>query len=654
MHAAPPLGRLLVSSGLVTQEALDEVVAFQKSDGRRLGELLVEKGVVHPHQLAQFLSHHLACPWVSLERIEVTREAAKVLPREIALKHRMVPVHLRTAKGQTALYVAMDDPTDDVALAAASSAATMPVKAMIALAADIKSLLDRLYGDGQAGEVTEAMTPTLPPISFTPPSNRPLPPAGAPPAVIPPPNSNPLPHIVIPIATKDGAPGVSGRMTKPPPPKLSQQPPPSPEAILDEEDMIEVGPTSRPPAANKGPAILDGSYAKGSTIDTRYELIRDLGGRVPGSHWEVRHLKTQRRAILKIGIRRAADETEAEAVAREQLVLSRFQHPGAVDLRDAGKTDIGDPYLVLEMLEGRTLEGLVAARGALPSREACALMRQLADVLASAHDAGVLHHAVRPENVVVVRDPWGIEHLKLTNWSSATIGDGPLEPAVDLAGLGACAFLALAGRSRADGEDVTQTDLDGEVTGVIARAIGGANARRFASAKAFVDALEAAAPRRRDSILLLHATPEQRIAIPKAEHAEPAGRASAAPPAGELRRHPRAAYRTPVRVQVPSVGAIDGRIEEISAHGVFVVTRRALTSPLADGTKVTVRFALPLDGQVVLENGIVRWTRCPKSDDGAAPHAIGIELTMPSAEAARQIDSYVAAAPTTSTAPTNP
>src|SRR5262245_42206445 len=118
LHAAP-LGRLLVESGLLTQEALDEVLAQQKTDGRRLGELLTEKGLVRPHQLAQFLSHQLACPWVSLQRIEVTREAVDILPREVALKHNMVPVHLRTVAGATALYVATDDPTDDVALSEA-------------------------------------------------------------------------------------------------------------------------------------------------------------------------------------------------------------------------------------------------------------------------------------------------------------------------------------------------------------------------------------------------------------------------------------------------------------------------------------------------------------------------------------------------------
>src|SRR5690606_1694568 len=98
----------------------------------------------------------------------------------------------------------------------------------------------------------------------------------------------------------------------------------------------------------------------------------------------------------------------------------RVHHPGAVDLRDAGNTELGDPYIVVEMLEGRTLEGLVAARGALQVHEACTLVHQIANVLAAAHEAGVRHGAVRPDNVLVVRDAWGVERAKLIHWEAAT------------------------------------------------------------------------------------------------------------------------------------------------------------------------------------------------------------------------------------------
>jgi len=680
MHSVQPLGRLLVTSGLLTQQALDEVLALQKTDGRRLGELLAEKGLVRPHQLAQFLSHQLACPWVSLQRVEIAREAVEALPPAIALKHHMVPVHLRVTKGATTLYVAMDEPTDDIALAAASAAAAMPVKAMVALSSEIRAHLDRLYGSP-----TPAPEPS--------PSVRERAPSFA---------------SVPSIAVKDDASGKSlpSRPPKPPPPKPSAPLPSRDEpSILDVVDVIEEDPSSRPSPRPKvlvveakeslvvsvraaaarfgGDAIgvtladaasaaaahspcalvvtedvyanersgldllaletgallvvsseafegrqLEGlledaikrwrrsSYEKGAVLEGRYELLRDVGGRVAGSRWEVRHLRTARRSLLKVGVRIDGDESDAESVRREQLALASFIHPGSVDLRDAGTTERNDPYIVVEMLEGRTLEGLVAARGALPTAEACSVIRQIADVLAAAHDASIRHGEVRPENVLIVRDAWGVERVKLVNWEAAIIADGAADVAIDLAGIGACAFLALAGRTRNEGEAV--------------RSIGSGSG-------APQELLDAKPERRGTSV---RPGPRSASVAPPAEEEEATEKPAPQPSsdATELRRYPRAAYRTPVRVEVPGIGAVDGRSEDISERGLFVVTR----GKIADGAQVTVRFALPIDGKVVSESGVVRWSRAPHSGDGGgAARAVGIELTSPGPESVKQISRYV-------------
>ncbi len=734
MHSGMPLGRLLVKSGLLTQQALDEVLSAQKKDGRRLGEILAEKGLVRPHQLAQFLSHQLACPWVSLQRVEISQEAVEVLPRSIALKHHMVPVHLRTAKGATTLYVAMDDPTDDVALGAAAAATTMPVKAMVALTSEIRMHLDRLYGIGATGS-----TPAPPVAKPRSPSFSSIAPAAGSIA----PGAGPS------INVKDEARAPS-RPPKPPPPKPSAPPPREEPSVLDVVEVIEDAPSSPPPPAAKvivvqgsdelvaavrtsasllggdviGVSLTDATkavaehspcavvvtedvyafersgldrlaleagallivsseafegrqveglledaikrwrrspYDKGALVEGRYELLRDLGGRVSGSRWEVRHVRTARRSLLKVGVRVGSDESDADAVRREQLALASFNHPGAVDLRDAGTTASGDPYVVVEMLEGRTLEGLVAARGALPAPEACAVIRQIAEVLVAAHDACVRHGEVRPENVLVVRDPWGIERAKLVNWEAATVADGTPDTTIDLAGIGACAFLALSGRPRNEGENVRSIRsgswapqvLPPALASVIARTLGGAGADRFTSAKELLEALDAAAPPPPAFMRLLDANPERRgTSVQPPSKTEPLIEAASPEPAAvaaaeavearktpaEMRRHPRAAYRTPVRVEVPGIGAVDGRSEDISERGLFVVTR----GKIADGAEVTVRFALPIDGKVVAEPGIVRWSRAPQAGDaGGAARAIGIELTSPGEESVKQISRYV-------------
>ena len=685
METAVPLGRLLVTSGLLTQEALDEILTLQKTDGRRLTALLAESGVVRPHQLAQFLSHQLACPWVSLQRVEISPEAVEKLPGEVARRHHMVPVHLRTSRGGVAaLYVAMDDPTDDVALSEAMTAAKMPVKPMVALASEIEEQLAELYP-------TKPVSPSPPGV--LPVGGFPAPKMNARPAV-----SKPPPPLPIHKPSMTPGPSISTKSEDPSILEMSDlsviEDAPvsqtlSPTIIVIEPDddlLLNVQVIAKKTAAaaikltlaeatqaaqNTAPGaivvaesfydkekaaieriVLDANallivsnetfegqqyegqllgaverwrraaYDQGAVLEGRYELLRDLSGRKhqrrPAT-WEVKHVGTNRRSIVRIGIR-----SSDAAVRREQAALAKVHHPGALEMRDAGMTELGDPFIVVESVEGKTLEGLVAARGALDPSEAIGLVRQLAEVLAAAHEAGVSHDAVRAEHVIVWRDPWGVERVKLVYWESASVSDDPtaVAPTLDLAGVGACAFLALTGRAWTDGEDAGAIK-DAKLAELMKKALA-----KEGTMKAFLEGLTADRTKRTS---MLDADPVKRGASlrpPKAPTAEEPT---------ELRKHPRAPYRTPVRVEVPGIGAVDGRSEDISAGGLFVVTR----GHIADKAQVSIRFALPIDGKVVSETAIVRWSRAPNEEDVGAVRAIGIELVSPGSETQKQIARYV-------------
>ena len=120
MNAPLRIGELLVQSGVLSEEALAEVLERQKVDRRRLGDLLIERNLVEPRRLAQIISYQLSCPWLSLTNVDIPRELLELVPRDLAIKHTLVPVHLRDKKGTTFLYVATHDPTDDAALAEVS------------------------------------------------------------------------------------------------------------------------------------------------------------------------------------------------------------------------------------------------------------------------------------------------------------------------------------------------------------------------------------------------------------------------------------------------------------------------------------------------------------------------------------------------------
>lgn len=665
MLRAPPLGRLLLDVGVLDQKALDEVLTAQKTDKRRLGELLVEKKLVRPEQLAQVLSQQLSCPWISLARVEIPPNVIALIPKTVAEEFHVVPVYMRTTNGVKTLYVATDDPTDEDALAECAFSASMKVRPMVAVTSDVAAALAKFYGIGDAKPApppkpappaSRVTLPEIPPsvaktpepaediedVELVPAStDKPVPKPARTPKVI---TLNAPERFLAQCkqaAQSLGAEVIDAKLVD----AASALEEHRPCAVVVTEDVYAFDRATLNRLALDIDAVLvvwsddvegkqlapllegaverwkRSSYEKGTFVELRYELLRDIGGKVHGSRWEVRHSRTLRRSMLKVGVRAADDESDAQAVEREQAALALVHHPAAVDLRDAGKTELGDPYVVVELVEGRTIEGLVAARERLPPWDVCSIFHQIADCLSAAHAAGVVHGDVRPENVVVTRDGYGVERAKLINWEQATTTrPGPAANAeVDVRAVGECLFHAMVGRRRAPGEDVSAAVAEAGVgptlAGVIERAAGNEGPDRFTTMKDLAAALETAEPRARDATHLLEASARERRTAPP-------------PAAAEQRRFVRAPYRTPIRIEVPGVGAVDGRSEDISEGGLLVVTREAV----AQGTAITLRFALPIDGKVVSEPAVVKWSRAA---------AIGVALDSPAPETRRQIERYV-------------
>ena len=112
--------------------------------------------------------------------------------------------------------------------------------------------------------------------------------------------------------------------------------------------------------------------------------------------------KLERRVALKSIRRRHAPSDEVKArFLQEAQILSKLQHPNICQIYDYIEGEDND-YLVLELIEGQTLVDL--PRGSLDDRDRLRLAVQLADVLASAHAAGVVHRDLKPANVMVTKD----------------------------------------------------------------------------------------------------------------------------------------------------------------------------------------------------------------------------------------------------------
>jgi type IV pilus assembly protein PilB len=153
------LGELLVEAQIITRVQLEDILALQKRDGRRIGTLLVEGGLVSETQVTQILSQQLSVPWVSLYHIEFSRQLLNLVSQELSERYCLVPIFVRKVRGlgQT-LYVAMDDPSDEKAHAEVSQFSGLPVRAMIAPPTDIRSAIRAYYGAGKdSSSLSEAV-----------------------------------------------------------------------------------------------------------------------------------------------------------------------------------------------------------------------------------------------------------------------------------------------------------------------------------------------------------------------------------------------------------------------------------------------------------------------------------------------------------------
>jgi type IV pilus assembly protein PilB len=161
---AKRIGELLVEAGVLSQQQLEQALFAQRKDGRKLGQLLIELGLVGEVQLTQTLSRQLSVPWVSLYHVDFSRSLLNLVPRAVAERYSLVPIFVRRVRHQgETLYVAMDDPTHEGAIEEVVRASSLPVKPMIACPSDIRAAI-RVYYLGETLPVAPAVKAAVTPI----------------------------------------------------------------------------------------------------------------------------------------------------------------------------------------------------------------------------------------------------------------------------------------------------------------------------------------------------------------------------------------------------------------------------------------------------------------------------------------------------------
>ena len=165
-------------------------------------------------------------------------------------------------------------------------------------------------------------------------------------------------------------------------------------------------------------------YAPGAAIGGKYGLVRLLGEGGMGSVWVAENMSLKANVALKLIRADVAEASANERFLSEARLAARLQHAAIVRVFDFGKTELDEPYIVMELLEGETLGQRLARLGAIDPMELVQTLLPIIDALHSAHGHGVIHRDLKPDNVFVAKTEGGVQP-KLLDFGIAKLrGEG--------------------------------------------------------------------------------------------------------------------------------------------------------------------------------------------------------------------------------------
>lgn len=152
-----------------------------------------------------------------------------------------------------------------------------------------------------------------------------------------------------------------------------------------------------------------------------YEILRELGRGGFATVYEARQLSVDRLVALKVvSLTGIGADVERRFRAEIRTIGSLSWHPNVVALHDAGISETGLPFLAMELIDGGSWGERVSRGGPSPASKVLEVGTQVAEALAAAHAAGIIHRDVKPDNVLVGR----LGEAMLADFGIATLTDG--------------------------------------------------------------------------------------------------------------------------------------------------------------------------------------------------------------------------------------
>src|SRR5699024_10095936 len=155
----------------------------------------------------------------------------------------------------------------------------------------------------------------------------------------------------------------------------------------------------------------------GDVIDERYEVLGVIGEGGFAAVYKCHDRRTQKDVAIKVLDPMMSRRGEfSQRFLREIRTVSQLRHHNTIKVSDAGKTDVGCLYLVMELLEGEALDEILEREGALPPARVQRIMSQVLKSLIEAHQDGIMHRDMKPANVFIAKIPGETDYVKVLDF----------------------------------------------------------------------------------------------------------------------------------------------------------------------------------------------------------------------------------------------
>jgi serine/threonine-protein kinase len=160
----------------------------------------------------------------------------------------------------------------------------------------------------------------------------------------------------------------------------------------------------------------------GTVLKDTYQITRLIGQGGMGAVYEAMHTALKKRVAIKVMDRNLAANTEALArFKREIEVTARLAHPNIIQVSDFGAVPTGEPFLVMEYLDGEDLERRLSRVGRVSFAAAVGIVKPLSSALAVTHAEGIVHRDLKPANVFLVNVPGQTDFVKVVDFGISKV-----------------------------------------------------------------------------------------------------------------------------------------------------------------------------------------------------------------------------------------